>query len=270
MTFPKYNRLLLIIAFIISISNVYYSNAEPPIKNFRYIENNAFDYGEELHYKVGYMFMTAGTAKFIVLPKPIYRNNRKCYDIRFRVRSLQSLAHIYKVKDDYRTIIDESGIFPWEFAQRIREGNYKKDYKAEFDQINNLVYARDSSYSVPKYIHDIVSAFYYVRTMNLRNMEKGDMLYLQNFIDEEVHDLGVKFHGRETITVEGGTYKCIKIEPIVVKGGLFKSDGKIMIWLTDDDRKIPVKVSTRIPIGSVEGWLIDYKGLNGPIKARIK
>lgn len=249
-------------------------------KKLRYVKNESFGFGETLEYKVGYKFITAGTGYFKILPKPKYVNGRPCYDIRFEVRSLKSLEFLYKVRDRYRTVIDAGGIFPYRFEQHIREGNYKRDSKAIFDQINNQVIMKKKNnktgeikvkkYDVPEYIHDIVSAFYYIRTLDLGSMKKDSIIYIENFLKDTTYTLGVKIHGKQTIEVEAGKFRCIVIEPLVKEGGLFKNEGKILIWLTDDERKIPVKVGTEIIIGFVGAELTKYRGVRGPIKAKIK
>ena len=70
--------------------------------------------------------------------------------------------------------------------------------------------------------------------------------------------------------MEAGTFKCLIIEPLAREGGLFKSEGKVLLWLSDDDRKIPVKVSTKVLIGSISAELREYSGINGELKARTK
>ena len=238
-------------------------------KEMRYVPNDAFGFGERLDYKVGYKFITAGTGYFHILPDPIEINGRKCYDIRFQVRSLESLDWLYRVRDQYRTVLDVAGLFPWEFEQHVREGNYKRDFKAIFDQFNNYAYVKDKQYKVPEYVNDIVSAFFYVRTMNLASMKKDSTFYLKNFFDDTTFTLGVRIKGKETVEVEAGKFRCIVIEPLVVQGGLFQNDGNIYIWVTDDERKIPVRVATKIPIGFVGAELVKYSGLRGPLKAKI-
>ncbi len=235
----------------------------------RTVKNDAFGFGERLDYKVKYSFITAGEGYFHILPKPLVRNGRECYDIRFQVNSLKSLEWIYKVKDNYRTVLDVQGIFPWEFEQNVREGNYKRDFTAWFDPLMNKAFADNKTYDVPPNCHDIVSAFYYVRTLNLGAMKKGSVFYLQNFFGDQVYKLGIKIVGKQTVEVEAGTFNCVIIEPLVVEGGLFKSEGQILIWITDDDRKIPVKVYTKILIGNVSAELVKYSGLKGPINAKI-
>lgn len=232
-------------------------------------KNETFGYGERLDYKVKYSFVTAGEGYFHILPKPLTRNGRDCFDIRFQVNSLQSLEWLYKVKDNYRTVLDQTGIFPWEFEQNVREGNYKRDFTAWFDPYLSKAFAENKEYKVPPYCHDIVSAFYYVRTLNLGAMKKGTVFYLQNFFGDQVYKLGVKILGKQTVEVEAGKFNCVMIEPLVVEGGLFKSEGQILIWVTDDDRKIPVKVFTKILIGNVSAELVKFSGLKGPCNAKI-
>ena len=100
-------------------------------------------------------------------------------------------------------------------------------------------------------------------------MKKGHVFYLKNFFKDTTYSLGVKIHGRQTLEVEAGKFRCIVLEPMVVEGGLLKSEGRILIWVTDDERKIPVKVATKILIGYVGAELTKYRGLRGPLDARI-
>lgn len=243
---------------------------KPVEKNFRYVENQAFGLGEKLEYRVGYKFIKAGTGYFEIMPEPVEKFGRKTYDIRFEVNSLKSLEWIYKVRNRYTSLVDIGGIFPWEFTQKNREGNYKRDFKAIFDPYRNKAVTKDSVYDTHEYVHDVVSAFYYVRTMDLRNMNKGERVYLKNFFDDTTYNLGVEVMGRETVEVEAGEFRCVVIKPLVMEGGLFKSEGHIFIWLTDDERKIPVKVATKILIGYVSAELTHYSGVRGKIDAKLK
>ncbi len=242
-------------------------------RSFRYVPNEAYGFGERLEYKVGYKFITAGRGYFHILPDSIYWNGRTCYDVRFQVRSLKSLDFLYKVKDSYRSVIDVGGIFSWHFEQHIREGDYRRDFKASFDQVKNYAYTelkgKINKFRVEPYMHDIVSAFFYVRTLDIGSMPKDTVFYLKNFFDDTTYSLGVKIMGKQTIEVEAGKFRCVVVKPLVVEGGLFQSEGKILIWLTDDERKIPVKVGAEILIGFVGAELVRYRGVRGPIDAKL-
>ncbi|OGU56894.1 MAG: hypothetical protein A2X64_02575 [Ignavibacteria bacterium GWF2_33_9] len=237
---------------------------------FRFVKNEAFGFGENLEYNVGYKFIVAGTGYLKIDKNPVIKSGRKSYVVKFEVKSLESLDFLYKVRDAFISIIDIGGIFSWEFRQKVREGNYKRDSRAEFDQVNHKAYVKKNIYDIPEYVHDIISAFYYVRTLELNKFKNGHVLYLKNFFKDTTYTLGVKVHGKQTCEVEAGKFNCILIEPLVNQGGLFQSDGSIYIWLTDDDRKMPVKVATKIPIGFVEARLTSYRGLRGPLNSKIK
>jgi hypothetical protein len=187
----------------------------------------------------------------------------------FSVESLKSLAFLYRIKNWYRSVIDEEGIFPWEFEQHNRENDYKRDFKAIFNHSKKVAIVGDKSYNIPPMVHDIASAFYYVRTLNIGKMRKDSVFYLENFYEDKTYSLGVKILGKQVVSVEAGKFKCIVVEPLVVKGGLFKSEGNIIIWLTDDENKMPIKVSAKIPIGYVSAELTSYSGLKNPTTSKI-
>lgn len=235
----------------------------------RTVENTAFGFGERLEYDVRYMGITGGKASFSIGTEPVVVNGHPTYDVRFDVASLESLDWLYRVRDRYRTLIDVAGIYPLKFEQRIREGNYRRDYAATFDQVAHKAVTTDGTFDIPPFVHDIVSAFFYVRTFDLKRYKKGQSIMLQNFFGKKTHDLEVKVVGRQRVTVTGGTYNCVVIEPMVKEGGLFKSEGRILIWLSDDDRKIPIKVSTKVLIGTIDAELTGYRGLRGPLSSRL-
>ena len=91
-----------------------------------------------------------------------------------------------------------------------------------------------------------------------------------DFFKNKVYPLDVIYRGKEKISVAAGTFNCFILEPLVVEGGLFKNDGSIIIWLSNDELKIPVKVKTKVLIGSIDAELTDYEGLKGKITSKIK
>lgn len=234
---------------------------------FRSIENNAFKEGEKLTFKLNYGFVTAGIA-IMKIPSIKRLSGRKVYHVMFEVNSVPSFDWIYKVRDRYETYLDVEGIFPWRFEQHIREGGYTRDFSAFFDQRKGKAKTSEGEYEIPEYVNDIVSAFYYSRVIDYSEMKIDDTIHLQNFYKDKVYDLDVKYLGKETIEVPAGEFDCIIIEPLVREGGLFKHEGNIIVWLSDDILKIPVKIRTKIVIGHVEAMLSEYEGLAGILTSK--
>ena len=230
------------------------------ITNFRKLENYSFTVGEKLTFDVKYGFVTAGVA-VMEIPKMKRIAGRDVYQITFKVNSIPSFDPFYKVRDRYETYLDKEGLFPWRFEQHIREGGYSRDFSAFFDQRRGIAKTSEGSYEIPIYVNDIVSAFYYARSLNFSNLQEGEVFELHNFYKDRVYPLQIVYHGKETIDVEAGTFRCIMVEPVIVEGGLFKTEGNIVIWLSDDQLRIPVKVKTKIIVGSIDAELIEYEGL---------
>lgn len=239
------------------------------IPRYRTIKQNAFAVGEKLVFDVNYGMVTAGEA-FMTIARTDSMFGRKAYRIEFGVNSLPSFSWIYKVEDRYLTFIDVEALAPLRFEQHIREGSYSRDFTADFDQMRHIARTSEGEYPIPPYVHDILSAFYYARIVDYSKFAVGDTIGLHNFYKDASHELIVRFLGRQELEVEAGTFRTLVVEPLVKEGGLFKSEGRIVIWLTDDERKLPVRVNTKVVIGSIDVELREYFGINGPLPSRIK
>ncbi len=183
------------------------------------VANKAFSVGERLVFDVNYGVITAGEA---VMTIPSYDSvaGKRCYRVEFTVNSLPSFSWIYKVEDRYLTFIDVDAIVPWKFEQHIREGGYRRDFIAEFDQVRHVAKTTEGEYPIPPGVHDILSAFYYARNMDFNSAKPGDIFPLSNFYKDKSHELGIKFLGRVELEVEAGTFRTIVVEPLVKEGGV--------------------------------------------------
>ena len=268
----KFSRFIIYFFIFLSFISISMAQETQPVKSMdslRTINQTAFTLGERLVYDVGYSFITAGEAVFSI-PAVETMHDRECYQVLFTVNSTPTFSFFYKVDDRYETILDKKGVFPWRFTQRIREGKYRNDFAADFDQLRNVAITKAGTYPVPPYVHDVVSAMFYVRTLDYSKCRPGERIILQNFFKDTTYQLAVKFLGYQQISVDAGKFNCVLVEPMIMEGGLFKSEGRIIIWMTNDDRKIPVKVSTKVVFGSIDAELREYSGINGPINAKVE
>ena len=235
--------------------------------NFRKIENKAFKEGEKLTFDVKYGFVTAGIATMHV--QKIKRiSGRNAYMIAFDVNTVPSFDWVFKVRDHYETYLDVEGLFPWRFEQHIREGSFSRDFSAYFDHRKKKAKTSKGEFDIPLYVNDILSAFYIARTFDYSGMKENDLIPMKNFYKDKVYDLNIKYLGKDRITVDAGTFDCIVVEPLVQEGGLFKSEGSIIIWLTDDNLKVPVKVKTKVVVGSIDAELTKYEKLAGKLSSK--
>jgi hypothetical protein len=262
-----FNKCIYGLLFSLSFSLLISAQTSVSNDEFRTLENKAFKEGEKLTFDLNYGFVTAGIA-VMEIPKIKKISGRNAYHVTFEVNSVPSFDMFYKVRDRYETYIDVEGLFPWRFEQHIREGGYTRDFSAFFDQRKGIAKTSEGEYKIPLYVNDIMSAFYYARTIDYSDMKIEDRIHLQNFYKDKVYDLDVRYLGKETIEVPAGKFDCIIVEPLVREGGLFKHEGNIIVWLTDDELKMPVKVRTKIIVGYVEAKLTNYEGLAGKLTSK--
>ena len=265
----SFNKIKYIVAMLlISVFAISSANAQKK-DEFRKQENNAFREGEKLTFNVKYGFVTAGIATFEI-PAIKKISGRNAYHVLFEVNTVPTFDAFFKVRDRYETYLDVEGIFPWRFEQHIREGKFSRDFSAFFDQRKGNAKTSGGQFEIPKYVNDIVSAFFYARTLDYSNLKVGDKIPLKNFYKDKVYDLDVVYHGKETIEVEAGKFECIMVEPLVQEGGLFKSEGSIMLWMTNDEAKMPVRVKTKVVVGAIDADLTSYKGVYGKLTSKRK
>ncbi|OYV86414.1 MAG: hypothetical protein B7Z63_04055 [Ignavibacteriae bacterium 37-53-5] len=242
------------------------SKAPPPYTSegqLRVFVNKAFNVGEKLKYDIYYGPIVAGSAT-IETPSMVYYKGRKCYKVEFTMRSAPFFDFFFKVRDYYYSLIDAKGIFPWKFEQHVREGGYKRDFVATFDQCNHTAKTSEGGpYVIQPYTQDAVSSFFFARTLDYDTLRPGAEIHFSNFYKDKVYPLDVRYLGKENIRTKAGRFHCQVIEPVIVKGGLFKNTGKITVWVTDDSLKLPVKVKTEVVIGSVVAELSGFSGLAG-------
>lgn len=221
----------------------------------RYIENNAFGIGEKLRFDIGYGFINAGYATIEVVDL-IEFNQRPCYQVVSTAHSNKFFSNFYRVEDRVESIIDAIGIFSWRFEKRLREGNYRSDRAYEFDQYNHRVVYEGDTMEIPPFVQDALSLLYYARTQELK---VGESIYIDNFTDGKQYPLEVRILKRETINVKAGRFDCLVVEPLLLSSGVFKHEGRLKVWLTDDRLKIPVQMKSRVLVGSITAELTDFE-----------
>jgi hypothetical protein len=226
----------------------------------------AFGDGEWFKFRIHYGLFNASYATLEV--NKIRFENKPVYHIKGRGKSTGLLSLFFKVDDDYQTYIDKRTGRPYKFIRKINEGGYTKDLEIDFDHDANKAHVLNrknnnrQSFSVPNNVHDMLSAFYYIRNqIDGDNLVPGDEMRVNMFIDDESMDFKLVFLGREVIKTKFGKVATLKFRPYVMAGRVFKEKESLTFWISDDKNKIPVKIEADLAVGSLDADLEAYKGL---------
>ncbi len=230
------------------------------------IKNTAFGTGEYLKFVLHYGIIDAGEAELRVNKANKEYMGRQAYHIVGTGKTLGAFNWFFKVRDRYETYLDKEGIFPWQFIRDIREGGYEKQQEYAFYQHKSAVKTNKGiTYKIPPFSQDMLSSFYYARTLDFNGAKYGQIYTIPTFVDDEEYPLQIKFIGREEVEIRSGTYRCLKFVPVVQEGRIFKEEEDMTVWITDDKNKIPVLAKAKVLVGSIKMELVEYNNLANPI-----
>jgi hypothetical protein len=182
---------------------------------------------------------------------------RRAYRIVTKAESNSFVSKFYKVRDRAESYVDAESLYSLRFVKHLREGGYKQDIDIRFDQGHaKATYADGPTLDVPARVHDVLSAFYYVRT---RPLAVGSTFTVPTHDNKKSYEMEVRVLRKERVEVPAGKFDCIVVEPVLKSEGVFKAKGSIYVWLSDDERRIPVLVRSKVPIGSISVTLTDMR-----------
>jgi len=212
--------------------------------------------GERMVFSIGYGPINAGEGVLEVVGLTEYKGHT-CYHIQSKANSNRFFSSIYKVRDKVTSYIDVETLYSRYFNKRLREGDYKKTVEIDFDHLaEEARYSNGETYPISSGVQDVLSAFYYVRNLDLK---VGEVYKVPAHSSRRTYDLDVIIHGKERVEVTAGTWDCFVVEPVIVGDGLFKHEGKLTLYISDDAQRIPVLIKTKVPVGSIDVELTDYR-----------
>jgi hypothetical protein len=221
-----------------------------------------FGPGEKIVFNISYAHLTGGTATVSVEGEP------DSPVLRFvtQAKSHGFFAWLFHFKVDDYTVArwDPASSCSLGIEKHLREGKAARDQVIVIDPKTGVAEVKDKKIKETRFelepcILDVLSALYVAR---IRGVPEKEPLMLPVFDNGKRYVLGVRFIGRDRLDLPpplGKNVPTVIVEPQLAEGtGLFVKKGRLILWLTDDARRIPVRMKSRVPIGSVGGDLESY------------
>ncbi|HEY1053611.1 MAG TPA: DUF3108 domain-containing protein, partial [Emticicia sp.] len=149
------------------------------------------------------------------------------------------------------------------FLMSLQENNYKKDQVILFDHAANSAMREQNNekkaFDLPNNIHDVVSGYYFLRTLDFSKMKVGESVAAPMFFDDQIYQMKVKFNGRGVVKTRFGKIDVLKLTPILPQNEMFKGEDAIRIWVSDDRNRVPIRIELEFPIGSASMEIKGYK-----------
>ncbi len=220
-------------------------------------ENNSPPLNERFEYKLTWNGIRAGTAIL-----EIKEDNDRVI-ITSTALSADWISIFYRVEDRVTSQLRrEKDLYPGKpinYRIKIREGKHRRDKEVIFNLDEGKAIYRDylkkdnHEVKLPSDVFDPLSAFFHIRFLELI---PHSSVYVTVFDSKKVWEVEVKVLRREKIKTSLGRFDTLVIKPLMKSEGIFSRKGDIIIYLTDDSRRIPVMLKTEVLIGSVVATLI--------------
>ena len=227
-----------------------------------------FPMGERLEYRLYWGWIHA--ANSVTTTDWIEVEGKKYIRILSRTQSRSVLDKLYPVDDTLETLIDPDTLLPWRFVKIQNEGRHHKDELTFFDhkagiakwrQIRKDGEVRTKEYPIEADTRDLLTFMYMTRGESL---QANTELVRKVMADEKIYEMLIHIGDRKRVkTKKYGKVSCLETVPEAKFEGLFVRKGKMDLWLSDDDRRLMVKMVVDTPFANVKMKIHRVSG--GPV-----
>jgi len=212
-----------------------------------------FNIGEKLIYDVSFAGIKAGKAFLEVLDD---NNNSNEIHIRFTAKTSFPFSSIYSIDDQIDTWLDRKDLYSKKIIKNINQGKYSKDSETIIDNKKFISITNKDTTKIPGYVYDPYSLFYVLRT---KPLIIGETIRINTFGGKKISPIQIITKSEEVINTIYGSFNCLAVKPFRKGSTLLKNKGDMMIWFSNDKKKIPVQIKIKLQYGSM---LLKIKEIN--------
>lgn len=226
-----------------------------------------FRVGEKVVHDVSYFGVSAGTLTIETKPFAMV-NGRKSYNFRIAISTSPLFSRFYSVDDFATILVDYETLVPSIYKLQVKETGQLRETRMLFEKEEGKLFAqfwekkytdkhgeelKTQKWEIPDYSQNVFSAILYTRVFQWRKGKEYQFIVAD---DGENNMFKGKVVRREKLETSVGTFDTVVIRPEVELKGKLKPVGENLIWLTDDDRKMVLRIESKIKIGTLVSQII--------------
>ena len=225
-----------------------------------------FESGEKAVYRTSWNgLVSVATAEIYTTPSTV--DGKKVYQVRVEAKSSKVLDLIWKMRDTITSTFDAKSLSPSHFTFAQRENSKVIDTEARYNGPTKSwkVDRRQAGKKPQNYKFDSqntldpITAVYLARSVDFK---VGDRLYFKVFGGRYQYLLELLVERKEPVELQTGRVEAFRIIPSIqnlTKNGYAERLNEATVWISADERRLPVKLSSKIAFGSVYMELIQDK-----------
>jgi hypothetical protein len=224
-----------------------------------------FEAGESQVYRAHWNGMVS-VATAQITTKPTVIDGKKVYQVKVQAKSSKFLDLIWRMRDTITSTFDAKALAPSRFTFAQRENSKVIDTEARYDDYTKRwavnrqevgkrpkLYEFDSQNTL-----DPITAVYLARSIDFK---VGDRLHFKVFGGKYQYLLELRIDGKEPVKLPSGksieAYKIIPFVQNIAKEGYASRFNEATVWISADERRLPIKISSKIFVGSIYLELVE-------------
>jgi len=228
---------------------------------FAQAETTPFQPGESLTYDVAWSIFHAGTVTATLQSGS--QGSKDNYTVITTAQSEGFASLLFNVQNEFRSLFNPQTLCSERISKKINEGRRHKETEIVFDSQRKLAILDERDLSkphdppkhaeneIPICVEDVVTAFYYLRN---QEFQIGKPIHLPVNDGSKTYDVTLDVQAREALQTPLGRRSAIRVEPKVFSG-LFKRKGRMLVWFSDDDQHLPLRIKFMIAVGPITATL---------------
>ncbi len=221
----------------------------------------AFASPERLHYSISWVGIPVGEST-LTSQGIVDEGAGMIYHFASTANSNHVLRLLYPVKTKIDSVVDPEHFVPIRYTMKGRQGFQTRTRELRFDQVNHAVElimdGQSRTYPTVAAVQDPLSALYYYRLT--ATMQPGEVVRIPVHDRKRPKEIIVTAGPVERVVTDAGTFQAVRLKIKQEEEGIFLHEGDITVWITTDDRRLPVRLEGRVTIGTVAAELEDYSG----------
>jgi hypothetical protein len=217
--------------------------------------------GETLTYEVTWSIFRAGEVAATL--RSAGEGPGDVHEVKTTARSQGFVSLLFPVQNEFYSFFDPQTVCSRRISKKVNEGRRHKETEIVFDAARKLAVLDERDLArpnalpkhaenlIPSCVEDVVAAFYFLRR---QTFELGRSIRVPVNDGSKTYEVTVEVQARERIQTPLGNRDAFRVEPKVFDG-LFKRKGRMLIWFSDDEQHLPLRIKFMIAVGSITGTL---------------
>ena len=205
--------------------------------------------GERLRYAM--TILGVGAGEVVLWAADDQSEGRPAYRLEMTIATNDAFSRLFLVRDRLTSWVDPQTLSSLCFHKHTVEGGREREETIAFDLDRRFARRGDKVIPLALPAFDTLSSVFLLRTLELG----GPRTVSIPVVSKDAFTLTVVIRGRETVVTPAGTFATIRVEPKSPGENLVGKGKNLILWLTDDERRLPVQIKSRLAVGTLIGKL---------------